>query len=111
MKKVLLQIIMILCWTLPVSAQNLIPATSEDLNEFDRQVSESLTSRGEVISQEAQKGREFGQAVAAEAKKLGGGIKGPIIKAERLKNKEAKASSPANNNRGNSSNAPGQKKK
>lgn len=108
--------------SLSVCAQTLIPATSEDLSEFDRQVSESLAkTHGKNISQEAKKGRDFGQAVTSEAKKLGQGVKAPTTKAEKVKqiaasevksakDKDAKTSSPANNNRGKSSNAPGQNK-
>jgi len=49
--------------TQPVMAQTLIPATSEDINEFDRQVSEQLKRSGA-------KKENFGQQVSEEAKKL-----------------------------------------
>ncbi len=47
----------------PVLAQTLIPATSEDINEFDRQVSEQLKNAGD-------KKDNFGSQVSEEAKKL-----------------------------------------
>lgn len=49
--------------TQPVMAQTLIPATSEDINEFDKQVSEQLKRSGA-------KKDNFGQQVSEEAKKL-----------------------------------------
>lgn len=107
----LLTIFVLMCLALPVSAQTLIPATSEDLSDFDRQVSQSLRKT-------TQSG-DFNQAVTEEAKKLGTSVKAEAGKAKKANSKaaaakaakDAKASSPANNDRGNSSNAPGQMKK
>lgn len=47
----------------PVVAQTLIPATSEDINEFDRQVNEQL-------QRNAKDNKGFGAQVSEEAKKL-----------------------------------------
>ncbi|WP_413288099.1 hypothetical protein [Bdellovibrio sp. HCB337] len=110
MKNILFKILIVMCVALPVSAQTLIPATSEDLSDFDRQVTQTL--------KENNQGREFGQAVAEEAKKLGSAAatNGSAVKAKSKAasgkaTKDAKTSSPANNDRGNSSNAPGKTKK
>lgn len=48
----------------PAVAQTLIPATSEDINEFDRQVSEQLQR------QQGKGAAKFGAQVSEEAKKL-----------------------------------------
>ncbi len=50
----------------PISAQTLIPATSEDINEFDRQVSQQLQRSKDKTN----KPENFGAKVSDEAKKL-----------------------------------------
>src|SRR5687768_16185901 len=72
--------------TQPVLAQTLIPATSEDINAFDRQVAEQLSKSksksdkstfGAKVSEEAKrlkdagadKGKEFGKWVSSQRKK------------------------------------------
>ena len=71
--------------TPPALAQTLIPATSEDINDFDRQVSEQLkksnvkkdkSNFGAVVSEEAKKlkdagadkGKDFGKWVSGQRK-------------------------------------------
>lgn len=51
--------------TQPVLAQTLVPATSEDLMDFDRRVSEQLKKSGDQKNQD-----NFGSQVREEAKKL-----------------------------------------
>lgn len=122
MKNVLLKVIMMVCWGLPVSAQNLIPATSEDLSEFDRQISQTLgSSQVKGSAQGVRKGSGFGKAVAEEAKKLGSAVKASAGKAEKPQRpakatevqmtNDAKISSPSSLERGHSSNAPGKLKR
>jgi len=49
-----------------IFAQELVPATSEDIAEFDRQVAKQLERAGAKSQQNA----EFGKQVSEEAKKL-----------------------------------------
>jgi len=85
----------------PAVAQTLIPATSEDINEFDRQVSEQLKR-----SQKSGKSN-FGSQVSEEAKKLkdaGGDAKkefGKWVSGERKKADQGRPSA-ASAGRGNS---------
>ncbi len=52
----------------PILAQTLIPATSEDINDFDRQVSQQLQRSKD--SKAKPKAENFGAKVSEEAKKL-----------------------------------------
>lgn len=52
----------------PVLAQTLIPATSEDISEFDRQVAEQIKKSAGSKSDKAK--TNFGSEISAEAKKL-----------------------------------------
>ena len=52
----------------PISAQTLIPATSEDINDFDRQVSQQLQRANDA--KQKPKAENFGVKVKDEAKKL-----------------------------------------
>lgn len=105
----------------PVLAQTLIPATSEDINEFDRQVSEQLSKNQKSKS-------NFGTSVSEEAKKLNEAPTdskkefGKWVSSQRKKNDQGRPaiqgsanSGTGSSNRGHSEsareNAPGQKKK
>ncbi|MBS1970794.1 MAG: hypothetical protein JSU04_10825 [Bdellovibrionales bacterium] len=102
-------------------AQTLVPATSEDLSEFDSQINQAHKSStdsqfGAKISEEA---RNL-QNSTAQKKKARKGALDPRDQAERASlgaggnsgnsDKDAKVSSPKNSDRGNSANAPGHNK-
>jgi len=99
--------ILILCFGPMALAQSLVPATSEDLNSFDQQILESKKT----------KKANFGSVVSEKAKDLKNSPQGtpalnPQGKGSGLDNgsslgKDARTSAPANNDRGNSANAPG----
>lgn len=87
----------------PAVAQTLIPATTEDINDFDRQVSEQLKrSKKDKAAKSA-----FGSQVSEEAKKLneaGGDAKkefGKWVSGERKKADQGRPSA-AGTQRGNS---------
>lgn len=85
--RVIASVILLALAAQPISAQTLIPATSEDINEFDRQVSEQLQRSdtkkansdnfGAKVSEEAKKlkdgnadkGKDFGKWVSGQRKK------------------------------------------
>lgn len=117
-------------------AQTLIPATSDDLSDFDRQIAQQVQKRLESqrTAQKDLSGKAFSTAVSDEAKllkgatattkkKSGKGIQldvrdrgsqstvGSTASATASSGgKDAKVSSPVNNSRGNSANAPGKNK-
>lgn len=123
-------------------AQSLVPATSDDLSDFDKQISQAQESQNPPPAkkeQSAKKSKEnFGAIVSDEAKTLknseldkkksmgqwvseqkskedqkvpaSNASKGQGNSNANSNSKDARTSSPANNDHGNSSNAPGHKK-
>lgn len=102
-----------------VFAHSLVLATSEDLSEFDRQISEAQKSPtnnlGIKVSEESKR-KKMGQWV--QDQKNNEDKKIPTSSESRGKGnfsaassaKDARVSAPSNNDRGNSSNAPGRNK-
>jgi len=119
-------------------AQSLIPATSEDLSDFDQQISKSESKKAEstaVIPTKKPKNSNFGATVSQKAKdlknealdqkkKMGKWVsdqrakddekipanaqgKGHGVGKSNSSSKDARTSSPANNDRGNSNKAVG----
>ncbi len=102
-------------------AQTLVPATSEDLSEFDSQIHQA---------QKSSTGSQFGARVSEEARNLQNsaghkkrsrkGVLTPRDQEDKSSlgaggnssssDKDAKVSSPKNSDRGNSANAPGRNK-
>lgn len=68
MNKMVMLFILAALITQPVLAQTLIPATSEDINEFDRQISQQLKKSANGKSAKSKTG--FGSEISEEAKKL-----------------------------------------
>lgn len=70
-------VVLALLATQPSLAQTLIPATSEDISEFDRKVDEQMKNFGSEVSAEAKKlsdtpgdqDKNFGQWVSSQRKK------------------------------------------
>lgn len=138
MGKTILVIFMTVFWGAGALAQALIPATSEDLNDFDRQVQQQVQKRleSQKAAKKTTKGAAFGAAVAEEAKLVqstattkrknstgsqqavearerGGAQVGGNANAGSASGnsaKDGKVSSPSTNSRGNSANAPGKNK-
>jgi len=124
MGKVILYTIIALFWTSVTLAQTLAPATSEDLNAFDEQISRarsnpSTSQFGAKLSQEAKsmqnvegnhrkKGRK--STLDPRDKETSAQLGAGSSSGSSGNGKDAKVSSPSNNDRGNSANAPGHNK-
>lgn len=121
MGKILLYTFLALFLSSVSMAQTLVPATSEDLSEFDSQINQAHKSPsgsqfGAKVSEEA----HHLQNSAAQKKKARKGVLDPRDQAERASlgaggnsgnsGQDAKVSSPKNSDRGNSANAPGHNK-
>lgn len=132
MGKIFINTLLLVLLSSWASAQSLVPATSEDLNEFDQQISQSTRKNtekeksgkaanfGALVSEKAKdlkteeldQKKKMGQWVSEQRKK--GAEKVPAANEGRGANgnssssgKDAKTSSPVNNDRGNSETAPG----
>lgn len=114
MGKFLLYTFVVLFSSSVALAQSLVPATSEDLTEFDSQISHSkktpaASQFGAKISEEAKAlqdstvQKKKGTTLDARDKSQAGGNSAAA--------KDAKVSSPKNSDHGNSANAPGRNKK
>lgn len=114
MRKILLFTFIALFTSSMALAQALVPATSEDLAEFDSQLSHS---------QKSPAASQFGAKVSAEAQALQSSTvqkkKGTTLDARDKSQaggnsasnaKDGKVSSPKSSDRGNSANAPGRNK-
>lgn len=115
MGKILLFTFLVIFTSTAALAQTLAPATSEDLAEFDSQLSHSkktpaASQFGAKISEEAQAlqdstvQKKKGTTLDARDKSQAGGNSENSAK-------DAKVSSPKNSDNGNSANAPGHNKK
>lgn len=130
MKTTIMNILLIVMISPFAIAQSLVPATSEDLAAFDQQISNSAAQAPKVVKPErpvatSKKGKaaNFGSVVSQKAKELKNESQsskkqmGPWVSEQRKKDnesipasvqgKDARTSAPANNDRGNSANAPG----
>jgi hypothetical protein len=130
MSKKLITTIFIILFGQTLFAQSLVPATSDDLNDFDRQISKAQSSKntkenfGAVVSDEAKslknsdlnKKKAMGKWVSDQKSKedqkvpSANASKGQGNSNANSNSKDARTSSPANNDHGNSSNAPGHNK-
>lgn len=110
--KFLSLLILIVLTVQPVIAQTLIPATSEDISEFDRQIANQLKrSGGRKADQKASKS-SFGSQVSEEAKKLKDSDQakdfGKWVSGQRKKSDQGRPTADGGNGTGKSSSAPGQ---
>jgi hypothetical protein len=107
MNKTLLSTLLLTAFVVqPLMAQDLVPATSEDLKEFDRQVAKQAKPKDA-----AAKGSNFGALVSEEARKLKdagddqGSDFGKWVSGQRKKSDQGQAGAAASVGSGNSSHA------
>lgn len=105
------------------SAQTLVPATSEDLNDFDRQISLSHknTTNSNFNAKVSEEAKRLQSQTTTQKKKSAKDSMDPRDKEDQSQlgasgnasnsAKDGKVSSPANSDHGNSANAPGHNKK
>lgn len=120
MAKILLYTFIALFASSVAMAQSLVPATSEDLSEFDSQISQAKkTSAGSQFGAKVSEQARALQNQAEQKKKKQGASVGSREDSDKSQAggssassaKDAKVSSPKNSDHGNSANAPGHNKK